>query len=205
MTSVQGTLTELTAFLSKVELAQDRNRVLHEEILQMRAQIEDGIETMGLGLTAEALSHEMFHIADGLASRTDDFARRFAGGTMGEPEMRRYIEYIRGSVGALRKELAHFSPSLQYVRDRRETIDMRSFAEEIAQYYGEHWRDRDTSVIVRGDSISRFLVTASRGKLTQVLDNLLLNSGYWIGVAQDQRLDRQRTDHYPAAAADNHD
>jgi signal transduction histidine kinase len=188
MTSVQGTLTELTAFLLKVELAQDRNRVLHEEILQMRAQIEDGIETMGLGLTAEALSHEMFRIADGLASRTDDFARRVAGGTMDESEVRRYVEYIRGSVGALRKELAHFSPSLQYVRERRESIDMRSFAEEIAQYYGEHWRDRDTSVLVRGDSISRFLVRASRGKLTQVLDNLLLNSGYWIGVAQDQGL-----------------
>ncbi|HEX4114787.1 MAG TPA: sensor histidine kinase [Solirubrobacteraceae bacterium] len=186
MSSVQGTLAQLNEFLPKVELAQNRNRVLREEILQMRAQIEDGIETMGLGLTAEALSHEMFNIANSLATRTQEFARRFTDGTIDDSQTRIYLEYIRGSIGALRKELAHFSPSLQYVRERRESIDMRSFSEEIAQYYSEHWQDRNISTIVRGDSTGRFVIRGSRGRLTQVFDNLLLNSGYWIGAAQDR-------------------
>src|SRR6202035_6131564 len=37
---------------------------------------------------------------------------------------------------------------------------------------------------------SPFIVLGSRGRLTQVLDNLLLNSGYWIGVAQKQQTVR---------------
>jgi signal transduction histidine kinase len=193
VTGAQTTLEQLTEFLAGVEVAQQRNRVLREEIAQMRAQLEDGIEAMGLGLTAEALSHEMFMIADGLASRTQDIAQQLADGALQERDVRRYIEYVRGSVGALRKELAHFSPSLRYVRDRRQSIDMHAFAEEIAEYYDSRWHERAIGVSIKDNSSSPFIVRGSRGKLTQVLDNLLLNSGYWVGLAQDQKLiDRGR-------------
>ena len=100
------------------------------------------------------------------------------------------MQYARGSVGALRKELAHFSPSLRYVRERRESIDMLGFATEIAEYYSSHWHGRGKNagidVTVIDESASPFMVRGNRGKLTQVLDNLLLNSGYWIDVAQKQ-------------------
>lgn len=190
MMGAQGTLAQLTEFLSRVEVAQSQNRLLREEMTQMREQLEAGIETMGLGLTAEALSHEMFTIADGLASRTQDIAKGLEDGTLTNAKVRRYVQYARGSVGALRKELAHFSPSLRYVRERRESIEMLGFATEIAEYYGSHWHGRGESasidVTVTNESASPFMVRSNRGKLTQVLDNLLLNSGYWIGVAQKQ-------------------
>jgi signal transduction histidine kinase len=186
----QATMHDLTEFLSKIEVAQSQNRLLREEIRQMREQLEAGIETMGLGLTAEALSHEMFTIADGLASRTQDIAQGLEDGTLTNAKVRRYVQYARGSVGALRKELAHFSPSLRYVRERRESIDMLGFATEIAEYYSSHWHGRGKNagidVTVIDESASPFMVRGNRGKLTQVLDNLLLNSGYWIDVAQKQ-------------------
>jgi signal transduction histidine kinase len=148
---------------------------------------------MGLGLTAEALSHEMFTIADGLASRTRDVAQRVGDSTIGEPDVQRYVEYVRGSVGALRKELAHFSPSLRYVRERRDVIDIRSFAAEIVDYYSSRWSDRGIRVSVEGESSGPFEVRGSRGKLTQVFDNLILNSGYWVGVAKEQGLTTEGT------------
>ena len=188
MLSADATLQQLTDFLSRVEIAQKRNLLLQQEVALMRAQLDDGIEAMGLGLTAEALSHEMFTIADGLASRTRDVAQRVGDSTIGEPDVQRYVEYVRGSVGALRKELAHFSPSLRYVRERREVIDIRSFAAEIVDYYSSRWSDRGIRVSLEGESSGPFEVRGSRGKLTQVFDNLILNSGYWVGVAKDQGL-----------------
>lgn len=188
MLSADATLQQLTNFLSRVEIAQKRNLLLQQEVALIRAQLDDGIEAMGLGLTAEALSHEMFTIADGLASRTRDVAQRVGESTIGEPDVQRYVEYVRGSVGALRKELAHFSPSLRYVRERREVIDIRSFAAGIVDYYRSRWSDRGIRVSLEGESSGPFEVRGSRGKLTQVFDNLILNSGYWVGVAKDQGL-----------------
>jgi signal transduction histidine kinase len=186
MASAQGTLEQLTGFLARVETAQSQNRVLREEIKQMSAQLEAGVEAMGLGLTAEALSHEMFTIADGLATRTQDIASKVAEQSLDDRDVRRYVEYVRGSVGALRTELSHFAPGLRYVRDRRDKIDMLAFSTEIAEYYGSRWHERPIRVTVSDDSPRPFLVRGSRGKLTQTLDNLLLNSGYWVGVALDQ-------------------
>ena len=184
ISGAQGTLGELTEFLGRVEVARSRNALLREELAQMREQLEFGVEAMGLGLTAEALSHEMFTIADGLATRTQDIASALNDGTLKNAAVRRYIQYARGSVAALRKELAHFSPSLRYVRERRERIDVSELVAEVATYYEGRWKKQNIEVNVEDDSSADFLVRAGRGRLIQVLDNLLLNSEYWVGIAQ---------------------
>lgn len=183
----QDTLTQLNDFLTRLEVAQSRNRVLREEIAQMRAQLDAGIEAMSLGLTAEALSHEMFTIADGLAARTQAIATALNDGTLTNGKVRRFVQYIRGSVGALRKELAHFSPSMRYVRERRERVDVADVVGEVAEYYRHRWQQHDIDVAIIDNSRSTFAVRVNRGRLIQILDNLLLNSEYWISAAQKQR------------------
>jgi signal transduction histidine kinase len=189
MREAQRILTLLEEFLERVEVAQSRHRVLREEMSQMRSQLEAGAEAMGLGLTAEALSHEMFTIADGLATRTQAIVSALDEGKMTGEKVRRFVQYVRGSVAALRKELAHFSPSMRYVREKREEINIRDFAAEIAEYYQHRWEREKIQVTVVDESKGApFMVRAGRGRLTQVLDNLLLNSGYWVGVAQRQKM-----------------
>lgn len=186
LAGAQGTLGELAVYLGSIEVAHRRSLLLHDEVVALREQLAAGVEAMGLGLTAEALSHEMFNLADGLATRTQAVGRKLDGGQTDEREVRRFIEYVRGTVGSLRKELAHFSPSLRYVRERREQLELATVADDIASYYRDRWRDRAITTAVSDTSSAPFVVRASRGKLTQVFDNLLLNSGYWVGVAQSQ-------------------
>jgi signal transduction histidine kinase len=193
MKQARETLGQLSEFLGRVEIAQSRNRLLREEVVQLREQLTAGVEAMGLGLTAEALSHEMFTIADGLATRTQGIAGQLSDGGADERELRQFVEYVRGTVGSLRKELAHFSPSLRYVRERREQLDMAVMATDIADYYRARWEGSEIGIALRDESAMPFLVRGSRGKLTQVFDNLLLNSEYWLEVALSQgRLERGR-------------
>jgi signal transduction histidine kinase len=142
---------------------------------------------MGLGLTAEALSHEMFTIADTLASRTQAVHGKLSNSGVSDAELRRYLEHVRGSVSGLRKELSHFAPSLRFVRERRETMEIPKFASDITDYYRSRWEERRIGISLLNEGEGPFNVRTSRGKLTQVLDNLLLNSEYWIGVAQKQK------------------
>jgi len=142
---------------------------------------------MSLGLTAEALSHEMFTIADGLSSRTATILEGLNDGTMTNAKVRRYVQYVRGSVNGLRTELGHFSPSLRYVRERRESLDLAEVLAEVGDYYRRHWESEQIGIEIIDHSKQPFMVKANRGRITQVLDNLLLNSAYWVGVAKRKK------------------
>lgn len=193
MGSTRDALRELQHYLTSVANAEAKTILVRSEIAALRDQLTQGVEAMGLGLTAEALSHEMFTIADTLASRTQTVHGKLSNGGVSDAELRRYLEHVRASVAGLRKELSHFAPSLRFVRERRETIEVPEFASDIADYYRSRWKERKILISVRNDSTGPFEVRASRGKLTQVLDNLLLNSEYWVGVAQKQkRIDEGR-------------
>jgi signal transduction histidine kinase len=183
----QTTFDEVRDLLARIETVEAKNKLVREQVIQLREQLEQSVETMGLGLTAEALSHEMFNIADNLAGRTKALAQELDKGKVSDREVKRYVAHVRATVDALRKELAHFSPSMRYVRERRERIDMLTFGEDLAAYYNDHWQDDGISIDVKDGSNQPFMVFGGRGRLTQVFDNLLLNSKYWIGVAQKQR------------------
>ncbi len=180
----QAAFDEVKDLLARIETVEAKNKLVREQVIQLREQLEQSVETMGLGLTAEALSHEMFNIADNLAGRTKALAQELDKGKVSDREVKRYVAHVRATVDALRKELGHFSPSMRYVRERRERIDMLTFAEDLAEYYNDHWQDDGISIKVKDGSAEPFTVFGGRGRLTQVFDNLLLNSKYWIGVAQ---------------------
>jgi signal transduction histidine kinase len=77
--------------------------------------------------------------------------------------------------------MAHLAPSLKYVREKRERIDVLEFLDEIENYYEPRWKDEAIRLDVKKRAGSDDLqVFMNRGKLTQVFDNLFLNSEYWL-------------------------
>lgn len=180
LASSAALLGRIETYLQEVGAVGIKTSVIAEEVQVLRAQIDMSAETMGLGLTAEALSHEMFNVADALASRTDSIRRYLERKQITDPELLRYVEHVRSTTRALRKELGHFAPALRFVRDRRETFSMGTFLADQADYYNERWAGKITLVVdVRKD----FEVRINRGKLGQVFDNLFLNSEYWLQKA----------------------
>lgn len=177
---------EVSELLVRVESVQARSELLRQEISHLEEQLEQGVEAMGLGLTAEALSHEMFNVADSLAGRTEALNRDLEEGKVDEKAIKRYVAHVRGTVGSLRKELGHFAPSMRYVRERREQIDLGEFTADLVDYYRDRWQDEGISFRVKDDSKETFVIQMGRGRLTQVFDNLLLNSHYWLGVARER-------------------
>ena len=102
---------------------------------------------------------------------------------------------MRGAVTALRKQLSHLDPGLRYVRERREPIDMPEFIEGWSDHHRDRLGRKSISVHVEVLRATQFVVEMNRGKLTQVLDNLVNNSEYWIvddiqkGLAVAGRVD----------------
>ncbi len=145
----------------------------------LRVQLADMYETVGLGLTAEALSHEIAEIANGLAQRTQTIRQKLEKGQVNSISrpLTSYLTHVTTAVAALRKQLQHLAPSLKYVRHQREEIGLSSFLREMEEYHRPRLEAVGIRMEVKGEG---FTVKINRGRLTQVFDNIVLNSEYWL-------------------------
>lgn len=138
-------------------------------------QLDDFAELAGLGLIAEALAHEVQNQTDRLtAGARRAAARKQAGGA----DLTAYAREVLATASALRRQIAHLGPSLRYQRDRLETSPVSELAAAVKEYFDERWRENGIMALV--DVRDDFAVTTNRGRLIQVLDNLVLNAEYWL-------------------------
>jgi len=184
VSSVAADAERLTAEVSEVlgrasslkalrEVLDRRWDTLHDEVASL-------YESVSLGLTAEALSHEIHNIADGLARRSSSILREIKEGGVSKALVITYVEHVRSAVTAMRKQLAHLTPSLRYLRERKEEIIVRDFLGELAGFHGARCDPRQIELSIKADIGRRFSIFMNKGKLTQIFDNLLLNAEYWL-------------------------
>lgn len=182
---------ELAAQTQAHAAAVEDDRALVESLAQQvdmfREQMALAYEAIALGLTAEALTHEVHHVADRLAHRTTQIRRELrADGSIDRP-LSRYLDEVRSTASALNRQLAHFDPALRFAREQRQRIRLGEFARDVANYYNARWVDMSLPFRVQVVVTADFEVSINLGKLTQVLDNLLLNSEYWLRSAAPGR------------------
>lgn len=158
----------------------DQGQVLAAELQGLKTRLADMYEMVGLGLTAEALSHEIHNIADRLAARARDALRHLDRAKQPDPKVTSFVEHVRTAVAALRKQLSHLAPSMRYVREQRESIEVASFVGKLVEYYNERFEGKGIAAEVKIAGDGDFTIDMNPGKLTQVIDNVVLNSQYWL-------------------------
>jgi C4-dicarboxylate-specific signal transduction histidine kinase len=90
-----------------------------------------------------------------------------------------FAEYVQTAAGALRKQMTFLSPALKYVREQKHEISIVKFLEELKSFYNDKLEKSSISLIIV-EAGSDFSVRMNQGKLTQILDNLIVNSEYWL-------------------------
>jgi len=154
--------------------------VIDDRFAMSRQQTELMYESMALGLTAEALSHEIGNITDQLARRAKALKIDLDKRGIKDKAISVFLEYVKSSVLALQKQMSFLAPTLRYVRERRDEINVTEFMNELIDYYKSRLQTSSINIALSSDSLSSFRVKINRGKLIQVLDNLILNSEYWL-------------------------
>ena len=172
-------LEEISTTLDQATELQSMKEVLDRRWETMNEQMSALYESISLGLTAEALSHEIHNIASRLASKSSTLLGEIRRGRDRRASIVAFIEEVRSSIAAMRKQIAHLTPSLRYLREQREQIDVAAFLKEFADFYHARMEGNEIKVIVQVRS-KGFSVNMNKGKLTQVFDNLVLNAEYWL-------------------------
>ena len=127
----------LSVYLNEIESLRGMGQVLEDRVNSLRRQMDMMYETVALGLTAEALSHEVYNVADQLARRAKSTQTTLRNRSTVDRPMLAFVEYVQSSVMALRKQMSFLSPSLRFVREQRDVIDVYEFATELVEFYRE--------------------------------------------------------------------
>jgi signal transduction histidine kinase len=188
VSEAEGINTRMDAYLAELCQIETKSVVLTDQIETLREQIQQVHEIIALGLTAEALSHEIDNVVTQLAQRNQQLTRYLKANKITETPIVRFTAYVNTAIAGLRGQLQFLAPSLQYVREKREVIDVESFVSDIFKHYTTHFASTPISVTPAASKGQHFKIEMNRGKLIQVLDNIFLNSEYWL--KEDLRMGR---------------
>ncbi len=179
---VRNLISQTKTLLHQAERLGNTANALQPKLDILEEQLSDFSELAGLGLTAEALSHEIHTVADRLAERTRRLNDILKKKQIIDSDIVAFTEYIYSAVSTLRKQLSHLAPSLRYVRERQDKINLGSFFRELQDFYAERL-ERAGIRLLLNEANNSFSIKMNKGKLTQVIDNIILNSEYWLREA----------------------
>jgi len=154
--------------------------IIDERIEDLHRQMEMMYESVALGLTAEALAHEINNIIDRLTTKSKAIKVDLAKRNITDENIFEYIEYVYSAVIALQKQMSFLSPTLRYVREKRNIIIINDFLNEINDYFNKKWESNSIIINISNLKNIPFTVKVNKGKLIQIVDNLILNSEYWL-------------------------
>lgn len=173
MDKIDNQLTEVIIIEKTVHAVQAEYELLRE-------QLEQYTSLAALGMSAEAISHEMFNVLDRLGDQTRTMVT-MAKMDIHNRRLFEYLSYVRTSVSALRKQVSRLDPGLQNVRDQRDTVWLGKYLEDsVSNYYFSRMLPK--SIVVLWQTKSDFKIRMNLGKLNQVLDNITYNAEYWLTV-----------------------
>jgi signal transduction histidine kinase len=134
------------------------------------------------GLSAETLVHEISDVVQGLLNALADLDRVTYVLNIRNAKFLSDIKSAQASGRDIVNRIRFLDPMLRNVRAAREEIDVSA----LLSRYDKHKRPTiEKSGIALTVSLpqSRFIITANKGRILQVLDNLINNSLYWLSLA----------------------
>lgn len=178
LAGARDTFEQVERLLDRMPEIKAQAEVVESELEELERNRAEYIEMIGLGLTAEALAHELSMAVNRIDAATRDIARKQRAIRGATPEaMAGYIMDVQHAIAALRRQLAHLDPSLRYARHHRSDITVGQIIGNIAEYHRSRWKGSEFELAVRIES--DFAIRANPGRMTQVFDNLILNSEHW--------------------------
>lgn len=186
---VQRTLFKLNKVILKANQLNDVIDILEPKIKILEEQLNNFSELASLGLTTESVSHEFASIADRLAEKASFYSHKLENNKLTESDIYVLMEYINTTVNGLKVQLRHIDPALKYNREKKTSFKLSKFLNEEKDYYSNRFGKLGIEFSV--ENIDDFSININRGKLTQVIDNLLNNSEYWLKERKKNEKDFQ--------------
>lgn len=176
--NAEKTLKDLIPIIEQVESLDEAVIVLKSKIEILDEQLNNFSELAGLGLTSETVSHEFKNISDQLAEKANFYSQKLENSSLTNSDIFVLLEYINSTIKGLRVQLRHLDPALKYVRDKKDIFSVNSYFKAQEEYFQNRFKRQNILFDLKVSD--DFEVVMNRGVFTQITDNIILNSEYWL-------------------------
>ena len=178
-------LISVGGILRKSQQLGDVLDIIKPKIDILEQQLQDFSELAAIGLTSESITHELGQIIERLSEKNRLFRNKMAHSQLNEDDARLLSEYINTAINGLKVQLKHIDPTLRYTKEQKEQIELTHFFEsEEMPYFQNSFEAYDIKYVVVSEV--NFSITINKGRLIQIIDNIINNSLYWIKVRKEQ-------------------
>src|SRR5665648_103295 len=150
-------------------------------------QVQEVMELAGLGLTAETLTHELYTLINNTKSDVEDLSIYFRNHFDRDSKIEGYLNSISTRTESLRKQVNHLAPGFKNVRSKREKLNVNEILHDHVSYYAERAKRLGIKLCNLTPN-ENFLILANKGMIIQILDNLYLNTEFWLNNAYNNKL-----------------
>ena len=119
-----------------------------DRLEQLKNQNDELIDFVAIGLVAQALAHDVRMLLDDLLVRSRHVAPKVQA--LQTEDLTVYIESVRGTVHALRKQLTLLDPMQRAARERKQRVVMSTFLPELLQFREEKYARHKIGTRVSG-------------------------------------------------------
>jgi signal transduction histidine kinase len=159
--------------------------LLAEKLETAEDQLSRAWESVALGLSAETFAHEVTNVSERLRGRSTQILHYLRSKETPDSRLVGYVDGVRTGSQELSRQASRIEPMLQFRRQRRERKLLSQFVEDAIAYHRDRWGEGGIQVTV---TVSRdFDVSFNPGRFTQLMDNLVLNSEFWL--SRDESAD----------------
>lgn len=173
-----ASMEKLAADFDKMRDLAAAGAVVAQEIGMRSEQVAALVESAAVGLAARGLTHELHtHLSE--IERSTSFIRKSLQNTDFLEKVRPQLRHIDLARRAMSGAAAQIDPMLPRTRAVKEQLDVANF---ISEYFDARKSDLEregTQATVIGKE-GALVVRMNRNRLLQVVDNLILNSRYWL-------------------------
>ncbi|MCH2558398.1 MAG: ATP-binding protein [Alcanivorax sp.] len=156
-----------------------------ERIADMEKDADQMIAMAGIGLMVEVVAHELTRSAEDALDILNSLKHK----TVPE-EIRRRLESLRASMTSISKRLRILDPLSVTGRQRKERFNLDELINDMLEAHETQFERHQVrlTVLPPGRSVP---VSAVKGMVVQVLENLISNSLYWLDIEKQRKMSFQ--------------
>ena len=153
-----------------------------ERISDMEKDADQMLAMAGIGLMVEVVAHELTRSAEDALDVLNGLKRK----TVPE-EIRRRLESLRASMTSISKRLRILDPLSVTGRQRKERFNLDGLLNDLLEAHEAQFERHQIklNVLFPDRPVD---VSAVKGMVVQVLENLISNSVYWLDVEKHRKL-----------------
>ncbi len=153
-----------------------------ERVSEMEKDADQMLAMAGVGLMVEVVAHELTRSAEDALDILNSLKRKSV-----PEEVSKRLESLRASMNSISKRLRILDPLSVTGRQRKERFKLDELVQEILEAHEAQFlrHEIDLSVFLPEKPVE---VSAVKGMVVQVLENLISNSLYWMDVEKQRKM-----------------